>query len=546
MKEKFVIGVDFGTDSVRVLLVNALTGEHIKDTESKYTRWAKGAFCDPSQDIFRQHPLDYIESFEEAIIDLTSSLSATEIKRIEGLSICSTGSTVAAVDKAGVPLAFREEFSDNPNAMFLLWKDHSAEKEAQEINSLAKEWPVDFLKFSGGIYSAEWFWSKILHVCRNDRHVDLMAYSWLEHCDWFTALLCGITDVSEIKVSRCAAGHKALWHSQFGGLPEADFLSQLDSRLAEFRQRMYLRTYTSDQVAGTLSSEWTTRLGLCGQVKVGVGLLDAHAGAVGSGICKPTSLIKVLGTSTCDLMNLPADSNQERVIKGICGQVDGSIIPGHIGLEAGQSAFGDLFGWYKELLLTPFRDFAKGEYMNEMEDWILPWLSDRAARMPVYDTDLVSVDWLNGRRTPDVDMSLKAGIIGLSLASQPAHIFKSLVESAAFGSRAILDRLTDQGISVSEIIALGGIAQKSPYVMQTLSDVMNLEIRVVKSSQACALGAAMLAATACGVYQTVPQAQQAMSSGFGQTYQPDSIRHQIYTRLYKRYKALGSFIENHK
>ncbi|CAN5125240.1 hypothetical protein BH23BAC3_BH23BAC3_31740 [soil metagenome] len=347
----YVIGIDFGTDSVRALLLDT-SGKEIAESVFQYPRWAAGRFCDPLKNQFRQHPADYLEGVESILKEVVSALPAGDSKKIKGISVDTTGSTPVAVNKNGKPLALCEGFEKNPNAMFVLWKDHTSIAEAEEINQLAKSWhAVDYTKYVGGVYSSEWFWAKILHVLRSDKAVRESAYSWAEHCDWITFELTGGDDVSNMKRSRCAAGHKAMWHEEFDGLPSEEFLTELDPLLSGLRERLFRSTETSDKAAGTLSKKWADKLGLSENVVIGVGAFDAHMGAVGGEI-EPYYLSKVMGTSTCDMLIVPPDELDGKLIKGICGQVDGSVVPGMIGLEAGQSAFGDVYAWFKKLIST--------------------------------------------------------------------------------------------------------------------------------------------------------------------------------------------------
>src|SRR5690554_1684815 len=350
--DRFAIGLDFGTDSVRALLVDARTGEEIGTAVSHYPCWREGMYCDPLRSQFRQHPQDYLDAMEASVRDLLAGVDPATVRNIVGLGVDTTGSTPVATDRHGTPLALLPEFAENPNAMFVLWKDHTAIAEAEEINRLARQWETDFTQYSGGIYSSEWFWSKILHILRADEAVRASAYSWVEHCDWMPALLCGQTDPLAMKRSRCAAGHKAMWHESFGGLPSEGFLTALDPVLGGLRARLYTDTHTADQAIGTLSAAWASRLGLHEGVAVAVGAIDAHIGAVGAAI-EPYSMVKVVGTSTCDMLVAPLEKHRHQLVRGICGQVDGSILPRMLGMEAGQSAFGDLYQWFASLLAFP-------------------------------------------------------------------------------------------------------------------------------------------------------------------------------------------------
>lgn len=541
----YVIGMDFGTDSVRALLIDAASGKERAEAVQPYSRWKAGLYCNAFHSQFRQHPLDYLEAMEACIIDLLTGISKKEIGQILALSIATTGSTPVAVNREGTPLALLPDFSENPNAMFILWKDHSATAEAEEINQLARKWETDYTQYSGGMYSSEWFWAKMLHILRTDSAVAEQAYSWVEHSDWMPAVLTGETDPLLIKRNRCAAGHKAMWHQDFDGLPSSDFLNALDPRLAGIREHLYQQTHTADQAAGTISEEWARRLGLPTELVIGVGAIDAHMGAVGATI-KPFVLVKVMGTSTCDMLVVPDEKQKTRIINGICGQVDGSIVPNLLGMEAGQSAFGDLYDWFIRLLSFPIKHLlpeSTAKHLHVHLDSMLSELNKQASIIPVTRFDEIALDWINGRRTPDVNPLLTGWITGLRLGSDAPRLFKTLVEATAFGSKAIVARFEQEGIAVKEVLTTGGISKKSPFVMQTLANVLNRPINVVQSEQTCALGAGMFAATAGGLYATVNEAQDAMTSGFASTYFPEPEKAIVYEMLYDKYLELGALQE---
>ena len=553
MAKKYVIGIDYGTDSVRSVVVDTENGEIAGTSVYEYPRWKKGLYCDPSINQFRQHPSDYIEGLEQSVKGSLKGLSMEVIDNITGISADTTGSTPIAVDREGVPLSLKTGFENDPDAMFVLWKDHTAVREAEEINDLSRSWGgKDFTKYEGGIYSSEWFWAKILHVMRNNENVRKNAFSWVEHCDWIPALLCGNTDPLKIKRSRCAAGHKAMWHPDFNGLPDEEFLVKLDPVLAGLRARLYSETFTCDVPAGNISPEWASRLGLPENVKVGAGAFDAHLGAVGGGI-KPYQLIKVMGTSTCDMLVSSMEEVGDKLVAGICGQVDGSIIPGMMGLEAGQSAFGDVYAWFGKLLLWPVHEIisetewpdqeSKEKIFDITADKVIDELSKQAEQISEEETTLIALDWLNGRRTPDANQALKGAITGLSLGSDAPGIFKALVEATAFGSKMINERFISEGIRIDGVIATGGVAKKNPYVMQIVADVLNMPIKVASSDQTCALGSAMAASVVAGVHKDIPAAQKAMGTGFEKEYKPNPERAEKYKKLFLKYKKLGSFIE---
>jgi len=547
--DKYVIGVDFGTDSVRALIVNTQTGEEVASAVAYYKRWAQGLYCDPSKNQFRQHPLDYIEGLTESIREALSQVSADVRLQVVGIGIDTTGSTPCAVDRTGTPLALLPEFSENPNAMFVLWKDHTAVNEAAEINDQAwNNSPIDYTKYVGGIYSSEWFWAKILHVYRQDPKVREAAYSWVEHCDWMPAVLAGVKSVDQIKRSRCAAGHKAMWHEDWNGLPSAEFFSAIDPLLQGVTKNMYRHTYPSDQLAGKLCEEWAQKLGLNPGIAIAVGAFDAHMGAVGGGVADRV-LVKIMGTSTCDIMVAPYDVMQGKLIRGICGQVDGSVIPGMVGLEAGQSAFGDVFAWFRQVLLWPLQELTGAglvtpELAEQVKDHILPQLTRAAEALSIEDTQVIALDWLNGRRTPDADQTLKGALAGLSLGTDAPRIFRALVEATAFGSKAVIDRFAEEGVVIDEVVALGGIPKKNPFVMQVTADVFNMPIKVAASDQACALGAAMFAAVAAGVYPDVQTAQAKMGTAYSETYLPRPEQAVKYRDVYQRYRQIGGLLED--
>jgi len=553
MNKSHVIGVDYGSDSVRSVLVDANNGEEIASSVFYYPRWKRGEYCDAALSQFRQHPLDYIEGLEATIKDCLSKSGLSNIgETVRAISVDTTGSTPVAVNEKGIPLALMAEFEHNPNAMFVLWKDHTAVQEAKEINLHNQNSSVDYLKYVGGVYSSEWFWAKLLHVFRIDEKVRAATYSWVEHCDYIPFLLTGGTDVAAMKRGVCSAGHKSLWAEEFGGLPPNSFFSSLDPLLDGIVDRLFSETYTADKAAGQLSEEWAQRLGLTTSVVVGVGAFDCHMGAVGGQI-EPYYLSKVMGTSTCDMLVAPKEEVQHTLVKGICGQVDGSIIPGMIGMEAGQSAFGDAYAWLKQVLLWPTKNLIQEvEGMSEenreqliatLEDKLLFRLSEQAALLPVTEASELAIDWFNGRRTPDADQSLKGAITGLHLGTDAPRIFRAIVEATCFGAKAIVDRFVAQGIPVKGLIGLGGVAKKSPFIMQMMANVMNMPIRIHKSEQTCAIGAAMFAATAAGLYDRVEDAMAAMGQGFEQTYIPEEKWVPMYAQRYERYRALGAFVE---
>jgi len=549
---QLVIGVDYGSDSVRSVIVNAANGEEIASSVFNYPRWRDGKYCVPAENQFRQHPQDYIDGLKATIKDCIAQAGGEAIaKNIKGISVDTTGSTPVAVDATGTPLALTPGFESNPNAMFVLWKDHTSVKEAAQINEHATKFDTNYLKYVGGIYSSEWFWAKLLHVLRVDKSVRDAAASWVEHCDWVPFLLTGGTDVKDIKRGRCSAGHKALWAEEFNGLPPEEFFVSLDPVLAGFRDKLYEDTYTADEAAGNLSAEWAEILGLSTDVIVGTGAFDAHMGAVGGQI-EPYHLSKVMGTSTCDILVAPSSEMEGKLVRGICGQVNGSVIPGMAGLEAGQSAFGDTYAWFKNILAWPLNnllsqsqviDAATAEALKEeISEMIIPELSRQAALLPIEESNELAIDWFNGRRTPDANQELKGAITGLGLGSDAPRVFRALAEATCFGAKSIVDRFISEGIPVKGIIGIGGVAKKSSFVMQMMADVLGMPIRIHQFKHTCALGAAMFAAVVAGIYPTIEEAMTAMGRGFDVVYEPNIALKEVYQQRYNQYSILGKFV----
>ncbi len=551
IKDNFVTGVDFGSDSARAVVVDAADGRVIGEDQCQYPRWMEGKYCDRARNRYRQHPLDYMEALEACVRGALKAAGPDVGKYIKGIAVDTTGSTPCPVNQEGIPLALLKGFEENPNAMFHLWKDHTAIEEAEEINRVFSRWKdQDYTKFQG-IYSSEWFWAKILHTARTDPDVRREAWSWVEHCDWIPALLTGNTDPMKLYRSACAAGHKALWHSEFGGLPSVDCLNTLDPHLGEVAMRYGGPPATADIRVGTIGREWAEKLGINGSALVGGSSFDAHAGAVGAGI-KPHVLVKVVGTSTVDMLIEEYGKLKGKELKEICGQAENSIVPGFTGIEAGQAAFGDVYTWFKELLLWPLRNLLpssgvitekqKWELAEEMSLRLIPEL-EKDMEFCEEDADIIALDWFNGRRYPGVNEHVKSALCGLHLGTDAPKMYKALALATVFGSRRILDGFVSAGFTIDHIITVGGIARKSPFIMQLMADILGRTIKVSGSKQACAKGAAIYAAVAAGMFATIPEAQEALCDGFMSVHEPREEMVKKYNKLYMKYLELCNYVD---
>ncbi len=533
-KRRLSLGLDYGTNSVRTVIVDVTNGEELATTVHQYETGQEGIILDSADhNLARQNPADYLRGIEVSMKEIMCQAKSADkdfdAGQIIGIGIDTTGSTPIPVDKSGTALAMKDEFKDNPNAQAWLWKDHTGHAEAAEITELAEKEHPEYLAKCGGTYSSEWFFSKILHCLRVDPKVFDAAYTWVEHADYMTALLTGTTHPDKLKRCRCAAGHKAMFNDDWGGYPAKDFLAKLDPKLGQLRDTLSDKTYAIDQKAGDLTEEWANKLGLKAQIPVAMGAFDAHLGGVGSGI-STGKLVKIIGTSTCDMAVWPSDKELADV-PGICGIVDGSILPGFWGLEAGQSAVGDIFNWFVNYL----QPGGKAAGSHEA-------LSEKAAKLRPGQSGLLALDWNNGNRTILVDQRLTGLLLGQTLHTTPEEIYRALIEATAFGALTIINRFEEYGVKISEVINCGGIAEKNPMIMQIYADIIGREMKVARSAQTCALGSAIagavVAGSAAGGYDNYADAQAAMCGMKDTVYKPISENQKVYQQIYPLYKQL--------
>ncbi len=533
---KYAIGLDYGTNSCRSLIVDLANGRELGSSVFPYPSGVQGILTDPADpNVARQNPQDYLDGctsiIREAIAQAQQADSAFDVEDVVGIGIDSTGSTVIPVDEHGTPLAMQQSFAENLNAQAWLWKDHTSYREAEQITALASETRPEYLAKCGGAYSSEWWWSKILHLKNTDPAVFAAAYSFVEHCDWLPAVLAGDSNPLTLKRSVCAAGHKAMFNEDWNGLPDIDFLARLDPALADLRGRLYKEAHASDTPAGTLCAEWAEKLGLPAGITIAVGAFDCHMGAVGAGVKKGT-LVKILGTSTCDIT--VADSDVDDV-PGLCGQIDSSVMPGMVGVEAGQSAVGDIFLWLVHNLVPDSYGADAGAKFMAMEA--------KMKDQPPGAAGLLALDWNNGNRTILTDVQLSGLLLGQTLHTQAHEVYRAYIEATAFGALTIINRMEEHGVVIDELVNTGGLSLKNETLMQIYADVLGRPMRVSKSEQTCALGAALFAAVAAG-HSPLAELQQRVVSFTDTTFHPIPENQVVYAELYDLYKTLHDAFGN--
>jgi L-ribulokinase len=532
MKGRYSIGLDYGTNSVRALVVDVSNGREVGTAVWNYEHGEQGVILSRDPNLARQHPADYVKgaeaSIKRALTQAKRAVRGFNPEQVIGLGVDTTGSTPLPVDRQGQPLAFNKKFAKNPAAMAWLWKDHTGVAEAAEITELARKIRPHYLAKCGGVYSSEWFFSKILHCLRTNPKVFDAAYSWVEIADWVPAMLTGTEAPDKLTVGVCAAGHKAMYNDEWGGYPDEEFLSHLDPKLTELRARLRPKATTVDRAVGGLTNEWAKRTGLPAGIPVAVGAFDAHLGAIGAGVAAGT-LVKIIGTSTCDITIAPGDVELPD-IPGLCGIVRGSVLPGYYGLEAGQSAVGDIFNW--------FVGYIQPQGKLGTHDR----LAAEAEKLKPGESGLLALDWNNGNRTILVDQRLTGLLLGQTLYTTPPEIYRALVEATAFGALTIINRFEEYGVKIEQVINCGGIAEKNPFVMQIYADVIGRRMLISRSAQTCAFGAAIAGAVAAGKraggHDNYADAQRAMTGLKPRVFKPSPAAHAVYNELYPLYRTL--------
>jgi L-ribulokinase len=548
MSAKYTIGLDYGTNSVRALIVAVADGRETGTAVWNYAHGTQGVILSRDPNLARQHPADYVRGAEvtikQALAQAKKNVRGFRPAQVIGIGVDTTGSTPLPVDANGQPLAFHKKFAANPAAMAWLWKDHTGVTEAAEITALARKMRPQYLAKCGGTYSSEWFWSKILKCLRTAPEVFNAAHSWVELADYVPAALTGTEHPAKFVAGVCAAGHKAMWNAKWGGYPDAAFLSRLNPKLAKLRARLTPRVHSIDKSVGGLTKSWAKKTGLTAGIPVAVGAFDAHLGAVGSGVA-PGTLVKIIGTSTCDIAIYP-NNKKLADVPGLCGIVDGSVLPGYFGLEAGQSAVGDIFNWWVNYIQpgAPVSDPGRSvsgfetRRVGDRRSATHEDLTVGALKLQPGESGLLALDWNNGNRTILVDQRLTGLLVGQTLYTTPAEVYRALVEATAFGALTIINRFEEYGVKISSVVNCGGIAEKSALTMQIYADVTGRPMKVSRSSQTCALGSAIAAAVVAGAHKNYAAAQKAMTGLKPKVYKPNPKAHATYKELYALYKQL--------
>lgn len=536
MSRKYSIGLDFGTESGRAVLVDVADGRVAAQTSKAYPHGVMDEYLPDGVtrlplDFALQHPMDYLEVAETVIPALLreAGVSAGDVI---GLSTDFTSCTILPIDAEGTPLCVKPEFAQNPHAYVKLWKHHAAQPEANRITELARQRGEGFLARYGGKVSSEWLQPKVMQLLDEAPEVFEAADRIIEAADWVNLMLTG-----EERRSSCMAGYKGLWHKR-DGYPCHDFMKQLNPRLEDLAEsKLRGPVCPLGGKAGALTKEWAARLGLEAGTPVGISIIDAHAGLPGAGIAGPGKLLMIMGTSTCHIML----SESEQVMPGVCGIVEDGILPGYYAYEAGQACVGDHFAW----LVKGFVPAAYEEEAARRGIDVHQLLTEKASAQKPGAHGLLALDWWNGNRTPYADYDLTGLLLGMSLTTKAEDVYRALIEATAYGTLSVMETFEQAGLAIEALYACGGIAKKNPMMMQIYADVTGRDIYVSASDQAPALGAAIFAAVAAGKerggYDCLEEAIGAMSAPVERIYRPIAEHQVIYAKLYAEYRELSAY-----
>lgn len=536
MGKKYSIGVDFGTQSGRAVLVEIGTGREVATAVKAYPHGVMDEYLPDGKtrlepDWALHHPQDYLDVLSETIPAVLKE-AGVDKEDVIGIGLDFTSCTILPVDKEGTPLCFYEEYKSAPHAYIKLWKHHAAQDEANRLNEIAQERGEDFLQRYGGKISSEWMIPKIWQVLNEAPEIYEKADRFMEVGDWVVLQLTG-----QEKRSSCMAGYKAIWHKR-KGYPSKEFFKALDPRLENVVDEKLSRDiYPIGTKAGEITEKAAELTGLKPGTAVAVANVDAHVAVPAVGITEEGKMLMIMGTSTCHMLL----GKEEKMVPGMCGVVEDGILPGYMGYEAGQSCVGDHFEWF-------VKNCVPAEYMQEAKDRgmdIHALLSEKAEKLAVGESGLVALDWWNGNRSVLVDVDLTGMIVGMTLLTKPEEIYRALIEATAYGTRMIIETFEESGVAIRELYAAGGIAHKNPFIMQIYADVTNREIRISASSQTPALGSAMFGAVAAGKerggYDSIVDAAKEMARLKDVVYTPIPENVEMYNKLYAEYKLLHDY-----
>lgn len=533
---KYVIGIDFGTESGRAVLVDVADG---RELASAVYRYANGVIDEvlPGTNIRLEHdwalqdPNDYLETFKQTIPAVLKE-SGVSPDDVIGVGIDFTACTMMPVKADGTPLCFLPEWRNNPHAWVKLWKHHAAQPEADKINQVARERGEPWLARYGGKISSEWFFSKTLQILDEAPEVYAAADRLIEAADWVIWQLCG-----QEKRNLCTAGYKAIW-SKSEGYPSNAFFAALDPRLENVVDtKLSRRLYALGEKAGGLTPQAAQWTGLRPGTAVAIANVDAHVTVPAATVVTPGRMVMIMGTSICHMVL----GTEVHMVEGMCGVVEDGIIPGYFGYEAGQSGVGDIFAWFVDNGVPPeYHEQARrrGVDLHQL-------LEEEAAKLRPGESGLLALDWWNGNRSVLVDADLEGLLLGMTLATKAPEIYRALIEATAFGTRVIIEAFDHSGVAVDELVAAGGLPERNKLLMQIFADVTGREIKLVASPQAPALGSAMHAAVAAGPeaggYRTIVEAAEKMAYLKDEMYRPIPEHRPVYDQLFAEYVRLYNY-----